>query len=202
MKSLHQPDFFGWSRFDEARNLDFNSVLWTRSDGNVLIDPLPLTAHDEKHLAELGGARLVIITNSDHVRDSVRVAKLTGAQLAGPRAEQESFPVRCDVWLGEGDRPITGLQVVELTGSKTPGELSLVIEETTLVTGDLVRAHRAGRLNLLPAAKLADRPAAIQSVRRLFGFERIDAVLVGDGWPVFRDGRRALEELLESEGAA
>jgi hypothetical protein len=38
-------------------------------------------------------------------------------------------------------------------------------------------------------------------VQRLVGFARIDAVLVGDGWPVFRDGRRALQELLESDGA-
>ena len=38
--------------------------------------------------------------------------------------------------------------------------------------------------------------AALASVRRLLSHERLDAVLVGDGWPVFRDGRRALEELL------
>jgi hypothetical protein len=31
-----------------------------------------------------------------------------------------------------------------LNGSKTPGELALVLEKTTLITGDLVRAHQAG----------------------------------------------------------
>ena len=48
MKSLHRGDLHGWSVFDETRDVDFNSVLWVRPDGNVLFDPLPLSAHDER----------------------------------------------------------------------------------------------------------------------------------------------------------
>ena len=58
------------------------------------------------------------------------------------------------MWLSDGDQPIEGLRVVALQGSKTPGELALVIDGTTLVTGDLVRAHQGGRLNLLPDATM------------------------------------------------
>ena len=71
-----------------------------------------------------------------------------------------------------------------------------VLEGTTLVTGDLVRAHQGGRLNLLPDAKLRDRALAVASVRRLLEHERVDAVLPGDGWPIFRNGRDALKELV------
>ena len=74
MKPLHRPDLFGWSRFDESRNLDFCSVAWVRPGGNVLIDPLPMSEHDLAHLEGLGGAALIVITNSDHTR---------GAQRAG-----------------------------------------------------------------------------------------------------------------------
>jgi hypothetical protein len=28
-----------------------------------------------------------------------------------------------------------------MAGSKTPGELALILEKTTLITGDLVRGH-------------------------------------------------------------
>ena len=38
MKSLHRPDLYQWSRFDEARNVDFHGTLWVRPGGNVLID--------------------------------------------------------------------------------------------------------------------------------------------------------------------
>jgi hypothetical protein len=50
----------------------------------------------------------------------------------------------------------------------------------------------------LPDAKLVDRARAIESVRRLAALDTIEAVLVGDGWPVFRDGHRALSELARS----
>lgn len=198
MKRLHRPELFGWSAFDESRNLDFHSVLWVRPGGNVAIDPLPLSPHDREHLAQLGGVALVVVTNSDHTRAAEPLAKECGARLAGPAAERASFPFACDLWLADNDEPVPGLVALALDGSKTPGELALVIERTTLVTGDLVRAHEGGRLTTLPAAKLRDVARAEASVRRLAALDGIDAVLVGDGWPIFRGAGAALRELAES----
>lgn len=199
MKQLHRPDLFCWSYFDETRNIDFHSTLWLRPSGNVAIDPLLLSEHDAAHLRKLGGAELVIITNSDHVRDALGFKQRTGARLAGPRAERERFPVACDSWLGEGDEPVPGLRVLELEGSKTPGELALLLDDKTLVTGDLVRAQVGGKLQLLPEKKLSDPARALASLARLAALN-VDAVIVGDGWPVFRDGTRALTELQASLG--
>ncbi|HEX7671687.1 MAG TPA: hypothetical protein VF395_18970 [Polyangiaceae bacterium] len=197
MKLLHRADLFGWSTFDPSRNIDFHSVLFKRPGGNVAIDPLPLTEQDAAHLEALGGVRLIVITNSDHVRAAAALAERTGARVAGPRAEREQFPVHCDEWLGEGDEPVgAGLRVFEMHGSKTPGELALFLDGSVLVFGDLVRAHQGGRLNLLPDAKLKDKASAKASVARLAELEGTEAVLVGDGWPVFSDGKRALEELV------
>ena len=195
MKRLHRPDFFGWSVFDEARNIDFHGVLWVRDGGNVVIDPVEMCDHDQRHLESLGAVATVIITNSDHVRDAPALARRTGATLYGPAKEREAFPVACSAWLDDGDEPVSGLKVLALHGSKTPGELALVIEHTTLVTGDLVRAHEGGQLTMLPPAKLADPAVAAHSVRRLAGLPGIDAVLPGDGWPVFRNGGALLAEL-------
>ena len=196
MKQLHRPDLYGWSVFDEGRNLDFHGTLWARPEGNVVIDPVPMSEHDQRHLAELGGALMVIVTNSDHVRSALEVARATGARIAGPRGEQGAFPIPCGRWLADGEEPVPGLGVLELEGSKTPGELALLIGGTTLVVGDLVRAHAGGRLDLLPDAKLTDPAKARQSVRRLAALGGIEAVLTGDGWPVFRDGGKLLEELV------
>lgn len=200
MKRLHRPDLFGWSVFDESRNLDFHSVLWVRAGANVAIDPLPLTPHDSKHLTDLGGLALVVVTNSDHTRAAAALAKEFGARLAGPAAERATFPFACDLWLGDGDEPVPGLTTIALDGSKTAGELALVIERTTLVTGDLVRAHEGGRLTTLPAAKLRDAAQAAASVRRLAALPDVDAVLVGDGWPIFRGAGAALRELAAKQG--
>lgn len=177
--------------------MDFNGFLWARAAGNVLVDPLPLEPHDERHLAELGGAAWIVLTNSDHVRGAREIAGRTGARLLGPAAEKELFPVACERWLEDGDEPFPGLRVRELEGSKTPGELALVLEDGAAIFGDLVRAHRADALMLLPEPKLRDARRAVASLRRFRGLHPgIEHVLVGDGWCAFRHGGALLDELL------
>ena len=195
MRRLHRPELWSWSRFDAARNVDFNGLLIVRDQGNVVIDPMPLSEHDAAHLDSLGPVAWVVITNSDHVREAVALAARTGAQLAGPAAEADTLGFPCDRWLTEGDTLVEGLTVFALEGSKTPGELALLLDGHTLITGDLIRAHHGGSLMMLPAAKLTDEAAAIASVRRMARLPGIEAVLVGDGWPVFRDGGARLTEL-------
>ena len=193
MKQLHRKDVYGWSLFDEGRNIDFHSVLWVRPDGNVAIDPLPLSEHDQAHLASLGSVSTIVITNSDHERASRPMADATGARIVGPSGERGRLA--CNAWLADGDEVVPGLTAITLQGSKTPGELALLLEETTLITGDLIRAHEAGRLCLLPDQKLSDKEKAVASLRRLADLPLIETVLTGDGWPVFRGGAQALADL-------
>ena len=208
MKRLHRKDLWCWSVFDEDRNLDFHSFLWVREQGNVVIDPLPLTPHDREHLQSLGGVATILVTNSDHVRATNALAS-EGVRVLGPLGEAGG-PVfcergadgdcACDGFLKEGDEPIPGLQVHAMEGSKTRGELAMVLDGTTLICGDLVRAHEGGRLCLLPDAKLSDKEAAVASVARLAAIDTIEAVLTSDGWPVFRDGHAILQELMRDLG--
>ena len=196
MKRLHRPDLFAWSRFSEQHDIDFHSFVWVRPGGNVIIDPLPLSSHDREHLERLGQTSWIVITNSDHIRDAGAVAQATGARILGPRAERSRFPVACERWIGEGDEVVPGLKGLEVAGSKTPGEIALLLEETTLIVGDLIRAHEGGSLCLLPDAKLSDRDAAVASLKTLADLPRLQTVLTGDGWPVFRDARTVLQELV------
>lgn len=192
-----------WSSFDEMRDLDFNSVLWVREGGNVCFDPLALSHHDQEHLDRVGGVDWIAVTNSDHIRDAVALQAFTGARIAGPAAEKHAFEAHyeltCDRWLADGDELVDGLIALELDGSKTPGELAFLLDATTLITGDLVRASSPGRLMLLPDAKLADKAKALRSVARLADISSIEHVLVGDGWCMFGQGRQALAQLAHSE---
>jgi len=192
VKQLHRSDLFNWSEFNEERNIDFNGTLWLSPAGNVLIDPVKLTEHDINHLESLGGAAHVIITNSDHVRDAAKILLITGAKCWGPAAEKEDFPISCDGWLSEEEQPIKGIEVFCLNGSKTPGELALLIDNKTLVTGDLIRSHEGGHLRMLPEAKLQNRELALKSIKRMASITNIQAVIPGDGWPVFNYGHEAL----------
>ena len=195
MKKLHRSDLYCCSVFDEERNIDFNGSLWVSPLGNVLIDPVRMEDYDKKHLESLGGASHIIITNSDHIRDTESISLLTGAKCWGPLAEKEKFPFECDGWLKDGDQPIKGVDVFSLEGSKTEGELAILIEKNTLVTGDLIRSHEGGRLCMLPNEKLQNRRLAIESIKRMASIKGIQAVIPGDGWPVFNYGHEALLEL-------
>lgn len=143
MKRLHREDLYCWSVFSEDHNIDFHSLLWVRGAGNILVDPLPLSLHDETNLNELGRTASIIITNSDHVRDAGRIAERYGGKILGPNGERHDFPIRCADWLEDGDEVVTGLRVFEMEGSKTSGELALLLEETTLITGISFAAMKA-----------------------------------------------------------
>ena len=95
----------------------------------------------------------------------------------------------------DGDKPINGLEVFRLNGSKTSGELALLIDETTLITGDLIRSHEGGCLCMLPDEKLKNRELAVESVKRMASIKDIQAVIPGDGWPIFSEGHKALMDL-------
>jgi glyoxylase-like metal-dependent hydrolase (beta-lactamase superfamily II) len=129
-----------------------------------VVDPLPISEHDLAHLRRLGPVQQIVITNSDHVRASAELAEQTGAVLCAPASEREALAaLPIQRWLSDGDEVDEGIVALALEGSKTPGELVLRVDQRVLVTGDLVRAHRAGSLMLLPDAKLGDRAAAIRS---------------------------------------
>ena len=201
MKRLHRKDMWCWSVFNERLNIDFNSFVWTRAGGNVVIDPLPMSAHDRAHLQKLGGVAWIVMTNSDHVRGARELAAaFPGVKLAGPAGERETFPVACDAWLSERE-PLFDWRVYEMEGSKTAGELALLVDHTTLVTGDLVRAHRPAALMMLHADQgLKSAVAARESIARLAVLPHLEAVLVGDGWCLFADCHEALRALTEEPG--
>ena len=195
MKQMHRPDLFCWSQFNEDRNIDFHSFVWVREGGNIVIDPLPLSKHDLEHLKSLGNIARIVISNSSHVRATAELLKSISANVAGPIAEKEGFPISCDHFLSDNEELVPGFKILELQGSKTPGELAFLIEDSTLITGDLIRSHKGNKLHLLPADKLVDASAVIESVKRLQSIETITSVLPGDGFHFFENGLAHLKNI-------
>ena len=97
----------------------------------------------------------------------------------------------------DGDNPVKNIEVFCMEGSKTPGELAILIDKTTLVTGDIIRSHEGGSLCMLPDEKLKNRELAVNSIKRIADVKSIEAVIPGDGWPIFKNGHDALIELAE-----
>ena len=50
---------------------------------------------------------------------------------------------------------------------------------------------------MLPKEKLQNKELAVNSIKRIAAIKSIEAVIPGDGWPIFKNGKDALIELAE-----
>ena len=82
MKRVMFDDLYTWSVFNEEKQFDFNGYLWVREQGNILIDPVPMSARDAAQLDALGGAAL------NHPDKSRPRAGRGGVQGAHRRADR------------------------------------------------------------------------------------------------------------------
>lgn len=199
MKELPGKEIYTWSTFSEEHQMDFHSFLIYLMEGNILVDPLPFSDEDEKDLRDLGPIGAIVLTNSDHIRGAEKISTNLGVPIYAPDGERDAFPFRIVRWLKDGDFVVPEIQVFAMEGSKTKGELALLLGKKTLITGDLIRCHEAGKLTLLPDEKLTDKIKAIASVKRLAALPDLETILVGDGGPMVEDGKTQLEALLKTQ---
>ncbi len=198
MKQVLFEDMYCWSVFNEVRQIDFNGHLWIRPEGNVLIDPVPMSEADLAQFDRLGGAALIVVTNADHEREAAFFKQRTGAEVAVHSEDADALQMDVDRLLEDGEEVVSGLEVVHLRYGKSPGELALYWPERKLVLcGDLVVGAPLGKFSLLMDEKLVDAPRAALELRKLLALP-FTAMLVGDGHSIMYDARERLLECLEA----
>jgi hypothetical protein len=208
MKATVLAGLYFWSVFQPDRGIDFNGFFWTRENGNLLVDPLPLDDHSANLIDSEGGARWVLVTNAEHLRDATRLRQRYGAGLIAPTAERERLGQAAgtvDHWVAKtSDLPLelqADVALYLIHGGKSAVELALFIKPlAAMLFGDEVRSHASGRLNLLPDALLADKARVIESIRALREIP-FTAALLGDGDSLFHSGKQQFDRLLEELGA-
>jgi len=90
-----------------------------------------------------------------------------------------------------------GLEAWRVADAKSPGECAFLLRDANaLILGDALIGKPSGELNLLPASKFADPAKVVEGIRALLKLP-FDAVLVGDGTPIPKGGRKAIEEFLK-----
>ena len=188
-----------WSLWKPERNLFFNSFFITRPDGNLAIDPLPLSDADAREIEAHGGLAWVVITNRDHERDARAVAARFGAKIAASAPDVETLSGPVDRGLAHGDE-IGGALVFVLDGFKTPGECALCFSDLqTVVLGDALWGAPAGSLQLMPGDKLADPRRAALSLRAIAAMWP-NHLLVGDGACIFGNAKAEIWKTLDALG--
>ncbi|MCH8292858.1 cupin domain-containing protein [Candidatus Poribacteria bacterium] len=197
MKRLISDDLYSWSIFSEMRQIDFNGYLWIRSEGNVLIDPVPMIDSDLAQLDELGGAAWMVITNRDHEREAEAFRKRTGAKVVVHEADADGLSGKADRLITDGEEIVPGLRAIQLRYGKSPGEIALYfLEKGMVLFGDLIVGEPIGALTLLADEKLGNPPKAALELRKILALP-FNAILVGDGHSILHEARQRLIECLQ-----
>ncbi len=199
MKRVMFDDLYTWSVFNEEKQFDFNGYLWVREQGNILIDPVPMSGGDAAQLDALGGAALIVLTNRDHERDAVAFKERTGAQIVAHEADAPLFALAVDRTVADGEEIVPDLRVLHLAHGKSPGEIALLWRGGSVAfIGDFVWGHPVGSLVLGAEPAVADPAQAALQLRKLLAIPRFDALLLGDGHSICHGARDALLAMLEA----
>jgi len=201
MQKTVVADLWTWKRWQPDRSMDFNS-WFCKGDVNVAIDPLEPDADDLRQIEDMGGIDWVVLTNRDHERATKLFVERFDAKVAAGDGDADQLGVGVTQRLGDGEL-FHGWRVIALDGFKSPGEIALYSGvRKTVVVGDSVLGDPAGSLRFLPDGKLEDPQRAILSMRRVRGVARLDNVLVGDGAPIYGNGRAVLGRCIDARGVA
>ncbi len=197
MKRLTFDDLFAWSVFNVERQVDLSGHLWVRKEGNILIDPVPMSAADLEQMRELGRTSLCIITNRDHVRAAAQLRDELGFEIAAHAADADNLGLPIARRLGHGDEIVSGLFAIHLAHGKSPGEIALWMPRHALViVGDILCGDPVGSVTLLPDVAMREPAKAALELRKILRLP-FEHLLVGHGHSLFRGAREAVIRCLE-----
>jgi len=191
------PGIHTWSHHSTKKRIAFNGWCLSGAEGTVLVDPPPADGRTIKAIEKMGPVKAIILTNKDHVRASDELAGHFRAPVLIHHADAPLVTLRIGGLFVDGEMLPGGLQVIHVSGAKSPGECALLFPPAkALILGDALIGKPKGKLTMLPPEKFPDPSKAVEGVRALLE-HAFDAVLVGDGAPIVKGGRKAIEDFLE-----
>lgn len=186
-----------WSWYSEEKGMNFNGYLIGQGKERVVIDPPQMTIDDKQDLS-IDGAKAVILTNRDHIREAKECRLLLNTKVWAPEADApEMGSVTIDQTYKDGDLLPAGLKAVSIPNGKSAGESALYLNQHggIFILGDALVGTPDGTLKLLSPDKYTDVKKAKEGLRRLLDYE-FEIVLVGDGKPILSGGKKAVEAFL------
>ncbi|MBI3802654.1 MAG: hypothetical protein HY282_02700 [Nitrospirae bacterium] len=193
------PGIETWSWYSEEKKIHFNGYLVGQGKERVVIDPPPMTIDDKQDLS-INGVKAVILTNRDHMREAMECRLLLNTKIWAPEADAaEMGSITVDHTYKDGELLPAGLKVVSISNGKSPGESALYLNQQggIFIVGDALIGRNDGTVGLLPPDRYADVKKAKEGLRRLLEHD-FEILLVGDGKPILKNGKKAVETFLNS----
>ena len=185
-----------WSEIHgAARNEPYpwNSFVIPTShrDGLVLVDPLPLSAEDEREIVAMGEPAHILLTCEYHLRESEAFRERWGCDIRIHEDGLEHSEAPIDRTFQNGDLLWDRIEVIHIPDAYFPDEVAFLVrgDGNTMVVGDAVCGGRMdrgvpdGEIWINGPEYVADLSRARDSLRKLasHSFERM---AFGHGSPI------------------
>jgi hypothetical protein len=184
-----------WYTYDPTVKADLFSTAFAARNELTVVDPIALPAPHRTELDSLGRVATIVVTNANHLRDTLNFARTDSPSIFAPselNAELTHHHALSD-----------GLQVgpfraIKIDGA-AQGEFALYHPDDggTLIVGDALINFEPHGFDLLPQKYCTNHKRMIRSLRRLLDFD-FNRLFFAHGNPIVTRARERLASLLPS----
>ena len=186
---------YHWSVYDPACKCEIGCVALKLASGWVVVDPVPLAEAAWKELLALAPLRAILLTNGNHVRDTVALRqqyKVPVVTAADTR--RDITELRPEVTLLPNEL-LYGIMAIAIPGA-TPGETAFYSKTGVMILGDaVINTSPETGLEFLPDKYCANAEQSRASLRKLLEFD-FHTLMVAHGAPVTTRAKEKLTALL------
>ncbi len=198
MLSQISTHVYCWSEIHgAARNEPYpwNSFVIRKSHrgGVVLVDPLPLSAEDEREVVAMGEPAHILLTCEYHLRESEAFRERWGCDIRIHADGLEHSEAPIDKTFQDGDLLWDRIEVIHIPDAHYPEEVAFLVrgDGNTIIVGDAVCGGRRdrgvpdGEIWINAPEFVADLTRARSSLWKLARYA-FDKMCFGHGSPILR----------------
>ena len=189
------PAFVVWYTYDPTVKADLFSTAFSARNELTLVDPIALPAPYCTELDSLGRVANIVVTNANHLRDTLKFARTYSPSIFAPselNAELTHNHTLSD------SLQVGPFRAIKIDGA-ADGEFALYHTDDggTLIVGDALINFEPHGFDLLPQKYCTNQKRMIRSLRRLLDFD-FNRIFFAHGNPIMTRARERLASLLPS----
>ena len=189
------PAFVIWYTYDPTVKADLFSTAFSARNELTLVDPIALPAPYCTELDSLGRVANIVVTNANHLRDTLKFAGTYSPSIFAPSELNAELPHNHT--LSDGLQ-VGAFRAIKIDGA-ADGEFALYHTDDggTLIVGDALINFEPHGFDLLPQKYCTNQKRMIRSLRRLLDFD-FNRIFFAHGNPIVTRARERLASLLPS----
>ena len=182
-----------WHTYDPMIKADLFSTALSARNELTVIDPIALPAPYRADLAALGRVAIIIVTNANHLRDTLNFS--SSASIFAP--SELNAELTHNHALSEGLQ-VGPLRAIKIDGA-VEGEFALYHPDDggTLIVGDALINFEPHGFDVLPRKYCNSQKGMIRSLRQLLDLD-FNRIFFAHGNPIVTRARERLASLLLS----